>query len=391
MSRGVKKTCPPLSKPFQKCYNHASMSASFFDIKQQNKALEKDLQAAISETVDSGRYILGENVSSFEKEFADYCGTGFAVGVASGTDALHLALKACGIKPGDEVITSPFTFVATIEAIVYCGATPVFADLDAKTFNLDPDQIEEKITSKTRAVLPVHLYGLACEMDQLMAIAKKHNLAVIEDCAQATGSEFDHKKVGSFGLGCFSFFPTKNLGCFGDGGIITANNENIAKELKVLRNHGSRETYHHNIIGFNSRLDELQAAILRVKLPRLEKYLDARRANAETYSQELGSISQIILPSAPAKAKHTYNQFTVRAKDRDKLASFLKNKGIGCMIYYPVSLHLQEAFSYLGHKKGDFPESEAAQKEVLSLPVYPELTEAESAEIASAIKEFYKN
>jgi dTDP-4-amino-4,6-dideoxygalactose transaminase len=228
-------------------------------------------------------------------------------------------------------------------------------------------------------------------MDKIMAIAKKHNLAVIEDCAQASGAEFDRKKVGSFGLGCFSFFPTKNLGCFGDGGLITTDDENTAKELKVLRNHGSRETYHHNVIGFNSRLDELQAAILRVKLPHLEEYLSSRRKNAEIYEQELSGIAEITLPSAPAAAKHTYNQFTLRVKERDQLAAFLKSKGIGRMIYYPVSLHLQEAYSFLGHKDGDFPESEKAQKEVLSLPIFPELSQKSIQEVCLAIKEFYKN
>jgi len=367
------------------------MSVSFFDITKQNQALEKELEAAIDQAVKSGRYILGQNVSAFEKEFAAYCGTNFAVGVASGTDALHLALKAAGIKPGDEVITVPFTFVASAEAIAYCSATPVFVDIEPKTFNLDPQKIEEKITKKTKAILPVHLYGQACEMDKIMSVAKKHNLLVVEDCAQASGAEYAGKKVGNFGnTGCFSFFPTKNLGCFGDGGMITTNDEKVAQEIKVLRNHGSRTTYHHDIIGFNSRLDEIQAAILRVKLPHLNNYINTRRKNADLYCKLLGEIKEITLPHKLPQGKHTYNQFTIKANDRDKLHLFLKEKNIGAMVYYPISLHLQQAFASLGHKKGDFPVSEAAQKEVLSLPVFPELSQKSIEETCTAIKEFYK-
>ncbi|MFC1571707.1 DegT/DnrJ/EryC1/StrS family aminotransferase [Candidatus Margulisiibacteriota bacterium] len=362
------------------------MSVPFFDITKQNEAVRQEIDDAVKQVIDSGRYILGENVKAFEQEFADYCGAKFAVGVASGTDALHLALLAAGVKAGDEVITSPFTFVASAEVIAYCNAKPVFVDIDPNTFNLNASKIEEKITPKTKALLPIHLYGQPCEMDKIMALAKKHKLAVIEDCAQATGAEYNGKKVGSFGLGGFSFFPTKNLGCFGDGGMITTNNEKITNEIKVLRNHGSRKTYHHNIIGYNSRLDELQATILRVKLRNMST---KRQVNASLYASTLKNVAKIMLPPEIAGGKHSYNQYTVRTQDRDGLQAHLKARGIGAMVYYPVSVHLQEAFSSLGHKKGSFPMSEQVQNEVLSLPIFPELSEKQILEVCSAIKEFY--
>jgi len=365
------------------------MVVPFFDITRQNEPLKKELHAALRSVADSGKYILGENVTAFENEFAAYCGTKHAIGVASGTDALHLALVAAGVGPGDEVITAPFTFVATAEAIAYCGAKPVFVDVEAKTFNIDPSKVAAKITKKTKAFLPVHLYGLACQMDPIVELAKKHNLAIIEDCAQATGSIYSNSKVGSFGLGCFSFFPTKNLGCFGDGGIITTNSEDLSTELRVIRNHGTRKAYHHDIIGYNSRLDALQAAILRIKLAKIDKYVAQRRKNAAFYAESLKEIEQIALPTEAASDMHTYNQFTIMVDQRDALVSHLKGKSIGAMIYYPVSLHLQKAFAYLGHKSGDFPVCEDVQSKVLSLPIFPELKEAELAEVCSAIKEFY--
>ena len=365
------------------------MPVNFFDITRQNSGLKDKLGQAISDAINSGRYILGQNVTEFEKEFAKYCGAPYAVGVASGTDALHLALVAAGVKEGDEVITSPFSFVATAEAIVYCNARPVFVDIEPKSFGLAPDKIEEKITNKTKAILPVHLYGQAANMDKIMAIAKKHNLAVIEDCAQAAGAEFGGRKVGSFGLGAFSFFPTKNLGCFGDGGIITTVDEAIAKELKCLRNHGCHKTYHHEEIGFNSRLDEIQAAILRVKLPLLDSFIYSRRENAKQYREELKELEQVVLPEETAKTKHSYNQFTIKVKDRDALHKDLKEKGLASMVYYPISLHLQAAFKSLAYNKGNLPASEAVQNEVLSLPIFPELTGNEIAQVCQAIKEFY--
>ncbi|MBU0501953.1 MAG: DegT/DnrJ/EryC1/StrS family aminotransferase, partial [Candidatus Margulisbacteria bacterium] len=302
------------------------MPVPFFDITRQNKPLEKELKEAVSQVIESGHYILGEQVTEFEKEFAQYCGTKFAVGVASGTDSLHLALLAAGVGPGDEVITSPFTFMATAEVIAYCGATPVFVDIDKQTFNLSPAEIEKKITKKTKALLPVHLYGLACEMEPIMSLAKKHNLAVIEDCAQAAGAEYKGGKVGSFGLGAFSFFPTKNLGCFGDGGAITTNSEEISTQLRVLRNHGTTKTYHHDLIGYNSRLDAIQAAILRIKLKHFDSYLEKRRQNAKLYEKFLSDLPEVQLPHTPPHTAHTYNQYTIKAKNRDNLVKHLREK-----------------------------------------------------------------
>lgn len=359
----------------------------FFNIARQNETLKKDLGEAIAKVITSGHYILGENVSGFEREFAAYVGTKFAIGVASGTDALHLALRACSVQAGDEVITSPFSFIAAAEVIAYTSATPVFVDIEPKSFNIDPSKIEEKITKKTKAILVVHLYGQACDIDPILKIAKRNDLKVIEDCAQATAAEYNSQKVGSFGdAGCFSFFPTKNLGCFGDGGMVVTSEEKIAEEIKVLRNHGCRKTYHHELIGYNSRLDELQAAILRVKLPFLEGWIEKRRGNALLYQEFLKDIEEIILPPELKNRKHTYNQFTIRTKNRDSLYDYLRKKEIGGMVYYPLSLHLQKAFTYLGYKKGDFPESEKAQAEVLSLPIFPELREKEIEEICLAIR-----
>lgn len=366
------------------------MPVPFFDLSRQTAALKKELDAAIGAVVSSSRFILGENVAALEKELAASIGVKHAVGVASGTDALHLALLACGVKPGDEVITTPFTFVATAEAISYCGAKPVFVDIEPNSFNINPTKIEEKLTTKTRAILPVHLYGLPADMSKLMAIAKKHSLKVVEDCAQSIGSAFMGQKTGSFGAAAaFSFFPTKNLGCFGDGGMVLTDNPEIADELKVLRGHGSRVTYHYDLIGFNSRLDELQAAILRVKLPHLAEWTKKRQANAKIYTRLLGDISQITLPASPDNCRHAYNQFTLRTEQRDALFEHLKNEKIGAMVYYPLSLHLQKAFSFLGYRPGDFPESEKAQREVLSLPIFPEATSAEIEAAANAVRKFF--
>lgn len=365
------------------------MSVTFFDITRQNQAVANELSSAIKMVVDSGRYILGENVSLLEKEVAAFVGAKYAVGVSSGTDALHLALRACGIQAGDEVITTPFTFVATVEAIVYCGATPVFVDIEPNSFNLDPAKIEEAISKKCKAIIPVHLYGQACNMTSIMDLASRYKLKVIEDCAQAIGAAFDNRQVGSFGdAGCFSFFPTKNLGCFGDGGLVTTSSATIYEELKVLRGHGSRKTYHYDLIGYNSRLDELQAAIIRIKLPHLTNYLSKRRQNAEFYYKNLTRLKELALPSELISSYHTYNQFTLRSPVRSGLMDALKTQGIGAMVYYPLCLHLQSAYKWLGYSVGAFPESERAQEEVISLPIFPELTEIELSTVCSAIKEY---
>jgi len=382
---------PKRRNQFCAIINHI-VAIPFFDLTRQNQSLQPELNAKISEAVSSGKYILGDYVAKFEQEAAAYCGVKHAIGVASGTDALHLALRAGGLRPGDEVITTPFTFVATVEAIAYCGGIPVFVDIDPETFNLDLSKIEAKITRRTKAILPVHLYGQACLMDQLMTLAKKHSLFVVEDCAQAIGAEYNKQKVGGFGLaGCFSFFPSKNLGCFGDGGLITTNDDAIAKEVKVLRAHGSRVTYHYDLIGYNSRLDALQAAILSLKLPHLDAYAQKRRKNAAFYNQCLAGQADLARPVEQKNSFHVFNQYTLRVKKRDQLLQFLKDKGVPAMIYYPLSLHLQKTFSWLGLSAGDLPASEAAQNEVLSLPIFPELTVAELEQVSSAVLQFFNS
>ncbi len=364
------------------------MSVPFFDLKIQNSRIRGEIDAAISSVVDGAHFILGSNVAEFEKEAAAYHGAKFAVGVASGTDALHLALKAAGIVEGEEVITTPFTFVATAEVISYIGAVPVFADIDPVTFNIDPETIRKKITKKTRAIIPVHLFGQSADMARIMDLARAHDIRVIEDSCQAIGAKYGGKHVSTIGdAGGISFFPTKNLGGFGDGGMVITDNEKIYDTVKVLRGHGSRAAYHYDMVGYNSRLDEIQAAVLRVKLKHLEIYMEARRKNAAIYDKMLAGI--VGTPKELDGARHVYNQYTIRAGDRNKLHEFLRSKGIGSMIYYPLALHVQKVYETLGYKKGSFPNCEKAQDEVLSLPIFPELTEDQIREVASAIRDFY--
>ncbi len=366
------------------------MSVPFFDLKRQISLIKPELLSAFDSTLESGAFILGPNVQALEAHFSKFIGTKHAIGVASGTDALHLSLKAINIKEGDEVITTPFTFVATVDAIYYCGGKPVFVDIEPNTYNLDPAKVERAITKKTKAIIPVHLYGQPVDFNPLLNVCSKHGIKIIEDCAQAIGAEYHQQKVGSFGLcGCFSFFPTKNLGCFGDGGIITTNDDKVAEDLRVFRAIGSRKTYHYDVIGYNSRLDAIQAAILLVRFKYLDDWTRKRRHNANLYKKHFKDIKEIVCPFELSDSLHVYNQFTIRIKDRDALFEYLKTKGIGSMVYYPLSLHLQKAFAHLGYKKGDFPESEKAQNEVLSLPIFPELTEDEIFEACAAIKSFY--
>jgi dTDP-4-amino-4,6-dideoxygalactose transaminase len=315
---------------------------------------------------------------------SEYCGVSGAVGVASGTDALHLSVAALGLGKGDEVITTPFTFFATVESILYTGASPVFVDIDAETFNMDVEEIEKKITPKTKAILPVHIFGHPVDMKKLMAVAEKHNLAVIEDCAQAFGAMVDGKKVGSFGrTGCFSFYPSKNLGACGDGGLITLSDASVAERLRMLRNHGSKSSYRHEQIGYNSRLDELQAAILLVKFKRIDQYNDMRRKNAKLYDKILSG--KVATPVEREGFAHVYHQYTIRSPRRDEIKDRLNEAGIASTVYYPVPLHLQDAVKFLGYKKGDFKNAERAADEVLSLPMYPELEESEIGQIAEII------
>jgi dTDP-4-amino-4,6-dideoxygalactose transaminase len=366
------------------------------DLKAQYYSIKDEIDSAIQRVIQSGQFILGPEVKAFENEMAAYSGTKYAVGVASGTDALHMALLASGIKSGDEVITTPFTFIASAEAVSKCGAKPVFVDIDRKTYNIDPTQIETKINKKTKAILPVHLYGQPAAMVDILTMARKHNLMIVEDAAQALGAEYNSKKVGSLSdAGCLSFFPSKNLGAYGDGGMVVTNDPRIAETVKVLRVHGSKTTYQHFAHGFNSRLDALQAAILRVKLKHLEKWNEQRRSKVLLYNRLLGQLDTIETPFIEKNAKSSCNYYTIRVKhsrlSRDELREHLESKGIQTMVYYPLSLHLQEVYKYLGHKPGDFPQSELAQKQVLSLPMYPELSEGQIEEVVREVKEFLQS
>lgn len=366
------------------------MSVQFFDMKLQNSRIRSEIDEAIRKVVDSAHFILGQNVSELERETAAYHGAKYAVGVASGTDALHLALKAAGVKEGDEVITTPFTFVATAEVINYIKAKAVFVDIDSDTFNIDPDEIRKKVTKRTKAIIPVHLYGQPADMDPIMDIAQRNGIKVIEDSCQSIGAKYKGRPVSTIGdAGCISFFPTKNLGGFGDGGMVITNNEEIYETIKVLRGHGSRVTYHYETIGYNSRLDEIQAAVLRVKLKYLESWMEARRMNAALYNKLLDGL-RLSTPKEPENIKHVYNQYTIKIENRNELQQHLKDKGIGAMIYYPLCLHLQKAFEGLKYKKGSIPRAEKIQGQVLSLPIYPELTEQQINEVASAIKDYFK-
>ncbi|HUN28234.1 MAG TPA: DegT/DnrJ/EryC1/StrS family aminotransferase [Alphaproteobacteria bacterium] len=355
------------------------------DLTRQYGVLKAEIDAATQAVFASGNFINGANCRAFESEFAAYVGTSHAVGLNSGTDALHLGLRALGIGPGDEVITSPFTFVATTEAIGMTGAAPVFVDIDPDSFNIDPSRIEAAITNRTRAIIPIHLYGRPAPMREIMELARAHHLAVVEDCAQAVGARIDGQLVGTFGdVGAFSFFPSKNLGAYGDGGMATMNRSDLAERVRSLRAHGGRVKYHHEELGVNSRLDELQAAILRVKLPHLDQWIDARRAAAERYTRQLSDVVRV--PGAGSETYGVYHQYTIRVRDRDGVQSRLANAGVQTMVYYPVPLHLQEVHRQLGYRGGDFPHAEAAAQEALSLPMFPELLEREQAEVVRAVR-----
>jgi dTDP-4-amino-4,6-dideoxygalactose transaminase len=362
------------------------------DLKAQYHSIKEEIDQAVRGVIERGEYILGPEVRSFEEEIAAFIGVKYAVGVASGTDALHLAALAGGIKPGDEVITTPFTFIATAEVITNCGATPVFVDIEPKTYNIDPNKIESKITPKTRAILPVHLYGQPVNMNSIMELARKYNLKIIEDCAQALGTEYRGKRVGAIGdAGCLSFFPSKVLGAYGDGGMVVTDDPDIADRVKMLRIHGAKEKYFNIIPGFNSRLDELQAAILRVKLRHLDRWNDTRRQKASIYAHLLGEIDGIEPPYPAPDSHHIFTYYTIRvgnSRGRDRLREYLNSQGITTAIYYPLSLHLQEVYKSLGYKPGDCPESEQAQEEVLSLPMYPELDDEQIKVIAKAIQDY---
>ena len=365
------------------------MKLQMVDVVGQYRHIKREVDDAIHSVLDSGMFIQGKEVGEFECEVAGYLGVKSAVACASGTDALQIAMMALGIGPGDEVITTPFTFVATAETIGILGAKPVYVDIDPRTFNIDPALIEAAITPRTRAIIPVHLYGQPADMDALLAVARRRSVPVIEDAAQAMGASCNGRKVCSLGtVGCISFFPSKNLGCFGDGGMVVTNDAALAESMRVIAAHGSRVRYYHEVLGLNSRLDTLQAAILRVKLPHLEEYNCARRKAAARYNELLTGLP-VTVPFVAPGVDHIFHQYTLRVPKRDGLAAFLREKGIPHGIYYPVPLHLQKAFAMSGGKKGDFPVTERATEEVISLPIHTELTDEHLKFIAGSVREFY--
>ena len=357
------------------------------DLTKQYAQIQAEVEKTVLEVLKSGQYIVGKHNKALEQELAEYCGVKRAIALNSGTDALHLALRALDIGAGDEVITTAFTFVATTEAIGIVGAIPVFADIDPNTFNMDVKEIEKKITPKTKAIMPVHLYGQPADMVEIMKIAKKYNLYVIEDCCQAIGAELNGQKVGSFGdVGCFSFFPTKNLGAFGDGGLATTNSDFIADRMLALRNHGGAVRYYHDEIGVNSRLDEIQAAILRIKLNYIDEWNSARRDHAKTYNDLFAGHPDIVTPSELSDTYCVYHQYTIEIPNRDAVHKYLQENGVGAMLYYPVPLHLQKVHEHLGGKLGDLPVTEDKTTKVLSLPMFPELTEEQQKTVVDTLK-----
>jgi dTDP-4-amino-4,6-dideoxygalactose transaminase len=359
------------------------------DLEAQYRPLRDEILAAIARVCDGQRFIMGPEVEALERELAAYLEVREAIGVSSGTDAILAALMVLGIGPGDEVITTTYSFFATAGCVARVGATPVLVDIDPVTFNLDPAAVRAALTPRTRAIIPVHLYGLCAEMDPIMEAAREHGIPVIEDAAQAIGATYKTRQAGSIGtIGCFSFFPSKNLGAFGDGGLVTTNDPALAHELRLVRNHGAEPKYFHKRVGANFRLDALQAAVLRVKLPHLARWTAMRQANAARYNALLASASlfdRVAVPFVPADRRHIFNQYIVRVPDRDRVRAFLSDRGIGTEIYYPVPFHLQECFAGLGHHRGDFPHAEAAAASTLALPIYGELTADQQTAVVGAL------
>jgi len=378
--------------PNSKLTTSSPQPIPLLDLKAQYAPIREEIRAAIDRVADAQWFIGGPEVEGLEREVAEYSQCQFGIGVSSGTDALMVSLMAIGIRPGDEVITTPYTFFATVGSIARLGAKAVFADIDPLSYNINPAGIEAVITERTKAIVPVHLYGQVAEMDPIMDVARRHNLYVIEDAAQAIGSEYKGRRAGSIGhLGCFSFFPSKNLGGFGDGGMVTTNDPDLAHRVKLLRNHGMEPKYYHKFVGGNFRLDALQATVLRIKLQYLDGWTAGRQHNAATYRRlfaETG-IDDLVMPTELPDRRHIYNQFVIRTTRRDAVRASLKSHQIGHEIYYPVPLHLQECFAYLGYHAGDFPHSERAANETLALPIYPELTDAMQTGIVDAIAEAY--
>ncbi|MBE9528114.1 MAG: DegT/DnrJ/EryC1/StrS family aminotransferase [Proteobacteria bacterium] len=372
------------------------MNVKLLDLDRQYRKIKNEVMREVKAVCDSQHYVLGPNVKALEEEIAAYSGAKYAVGVASGTDAILLALMAAGVGPGDKVVTTPYTFFSTAGSIALLGAVPVFVDIEPDTFNIDPNALErllKKSAKNVKAVMPVHLYGQCAEMDTIRRLAHRHNLMVIEDAAQSIGARYKGRAAGALGdFGCFSFYPTKNLGCFGDGGMVTTNSKQRAEKLRMLRGHGSRRRYYYDIVGTNSRLDEIQAAVLRVKLKYLDSWAEGRRKNADKYTglfAKAGLGTALKVPEIRAENVSVYNQYIVLVKKRDALRKYLAAKGVGSEIYYPMSLHQQKCFKDLGYKKGDFPVSESVARQTLALPIYPELKPAELKYVVSTIVDFY--
>jgi dTDP-4-amino-4,6-dideoxygalactose transaminase len=366
----------------------STMTVPLLDLKPQYADLKKEIDEAVHRVLESTRFIGGPEVSGLEEEVARYGQCKHAVACASGTDALILALRALGVGPGDEVVTSGYSFFASAGTVVNVGAIPVFVDIDPRTYNIDAHRLEAAITSRTKAVIAVHLYGQCCDLGAVKAVCDKHRLFLIEDAAQAIGAEWEGQRAGSVGdIGCFSFFPSKNLGAAGDGGMLSTQDDALAERLRLLREHGAKPKYYHAIVGTNSRLDALQAAILRVKLRHLDRWSEARARNAALYDQLLEG-SPVGRPFRDARARHIYNQYVIRIAQRDALRQHLSERGVGTEIYYPVPLHLQQCFATLGYKTGDLPQSEAAARETVALPIFPELTEEQIRYVAATILEF---
>jgi dTDP-4-amino-4,6-dideoxygalactose transaminase len=364
------------------------LKVPFLDLKAHHAPLRSEFDRVISEVVDSGAFAGGPFVARFEKDFAAYCDCQHAIGVGNGTDALWLALLALGIGPGDEVITVSSTFMATCEAITYCGATPVFVDIDEHTYTMDPACLEKAITARTKALIPVHLFGQTVDMDPILEFASEHGLFVIEDASQAHGALYKGRKAGGLGdAGCFSFYPGKNLGAFGEAGAVVTNNFLLQEKIRMLRDHGQVRKYYHKMIGWNCRMDEIQAAVLSVKLPHLERGNELRRAHALQYDEALDGVDELVTPFKAAYARHVYHIYAIRARERDEVMRLLEEKGIGCAVHYPTPVHLQEAYRSLGYEKGALPVTEKAAEEFLSLPMFPELTHAQIAFVAETVRE----
>ena len=359
----------------------------FLDLTAHHTPLRAEFDEAISEVIDSGAFAGGPVVAEFEREFAAFCGSLYATGLGSGTEALWLALLACGVGRGDEVITVPNTFMATAEAITYAGATPVFVDVDERTYTMDPAKLAESLTPKTKAVIPVHLFGQAADMDPILAFGRKHNLYVIEDAAQAHGALYKGHKAGSLGdAGCFSFYPGKNLGAFGEAGAVVTNDKKLDEKIRILRDHGQVRKYHHMMVGWNCRMDGIQAAVLRVKLRHLDQNNRFRRKRASQYNQILAELEEFITPREASYGQHVYHIYAVQTKERNEVMRLLEQKGIGCGIHYPVPVHLQEAYKDLGYRQGAFPISERTSAEFLSLPMFPELSDMQVELVTDAVK-----